>query len=196
MVGYLEQFVDAIVVRHNSFELVKRMAAVSNIPVVNAMTKENHPCEILSDLYALSKIRNDFTKDQFLFIGAKGNIGNTWKEASDLWQFGFTHCCPEGNEIDGAHVSHNIVEAVQGKDIVCTDSIPAKLLADFKGFTVTKSLMETANEGAVCNPCPPFFRGEEISENVIDSGYFVGYDFKKSLIKVQQAILLDLLGLE
>ncbi len=82
------------------------------------------------------------------------------------------------------------------KDIICTDSIPAKLLADFKGFTVTKFLMETANEGAVCNPCPPFFRGEEISEDVIDSGYFVGYDFKKSLIKVQQAILLDLLGLE
>ncbi len=50
--------------------------------------------------------------------------------------------------------------------------------------------MKLANKGAVLNPCPPFYRGEEVSTGVIDSGYFVGYEFKKSLLKVQQAILV------
>lgn len=50
--------------------------------------------------------------------------------------------------------------------------------------------MQKANKGAVLNPCPPFYRGEEVSEDVIDSKYFVGYDFKKYLVEIQQAIMI------
>ena len=50
--------------------------------------------------------------------------------------------------------------------------------------------MSLANGNAVLNPCPPFYRGEEVSDDVIDSDYFVGYEFKKNLLKVQQAILI------
>lgn len=66
--------------------------------------------------------------------------------------------------------------------------------ADFKEYQVTLQHMKKANRGAVLNPCPPFFRGEEVPEDVINSGYFVGYGFKKHLLLVQQAILCYLLG--
>ena len=97
------------------------------------MTHVNHPCEMLSDLYALSKRR---------------------------------------------------------KDIICTDSIPQNELEEFKDCQVTKKVMDRANVGALLNPCPPFYRGEEVSRDAIDSDYFVGYEFKKCLLEVQQAAIL------
>ena len=111
--------------------MLEIMANTLSIPVVNAMTDEKHPCEIMSDLYTLSKIRTDYLRDNYLFVGADGNIGRAWKE-----------------------------------------------------------LMNMANENAILNPCPPFYRGEEVTEEVIDSDYFIGYEFKQSLLKVQQAIMI------
>ena len=109
--------------------MLEMMANTLSIPVVNAMTDENHPCEIMSDLYTLSKIRTDYLRDNYPFVGADGNIGRAWKEAAEA--FGFS-----------------------------------------------------------LNPCPPFYRGEEVKEEVIDSDYFIGYEFKQSLLKVQQAIMI------
>ena len=77
VIGYLENWVDAAIVRHSDIRIVKSMAEHARIPVINAMTSENHPCEIITDLYALSKIHKDIEKKKFLFVGAKGNIGNT-----------------------------------------------------------------------------------------------------------------------
>ena len=104
---------------------------------------------------------------------------------SDLSQ-----CCGEGYEIEGIKACHDIREAVIGKDIICTDSLPADVLEDFRSCQVTKEAMGMANPKAVLNPCPPFYRGEEVSDDVIDSGYFVGYEFKKSLLAVQQAVMI------
>ena len=196
VIGYLENWVDAIVVRHSDIEVVKSMAKHARIPVINAMTSENHPCEIITDLYALSKIHKDIEKKKFLFVGAKGNIGNTWKAASELMGFELEQCCPVGYEIDNINFHTNTNEAVIGKDIICTDSIPNKAKEDFKEYQITLQQMEKANHGAILNPCPPFFRGEEVSEDVINSDYFVGYEFKKCLINVQQAILCYLLEKE
>lgn len=193
VVGYLENWVDAVVVRHSDIEVVKSMAKHAKIPVINAMTSENHPCEIIADLYALSKLHKDIEKRKFLFVGAKGNIGNTWKAASKLMGFEMEQCCPVGYEIDNIKCYTNIDEAVVGKDIICTDSIPSKAKEDFKEYQITLQHIQKANQGAILNPCPPFFRGEEVSEDVIDSDYFVGYEFKRCLIFVQQAILCYLL---
>lgn len=169
------------------------MAECAKIPIVNAMTAENHPCEILSDLYALSKIRKNFLNDQYLFVGEKGNIGNSWKAASHVMGFHLEQCCPKGYEMDGLKVYRNVEEAITGKDIICTDSIPAEEKEDFAGIRIGIAEMKKANAKAVLNPCPPFYRGEIVEEEVIDSNYFVGYAFKKSLLWVQQAILLFLL---
>ena len=193
VIGYLENWVDAAIVRHSDIRIVKSMAEHARIPVINAMTSENHPCEIITDIYALSKIHKDIEKKKFLFVGAKGNIGNTWKAASELMGFELEQCCPVGYEIDNINFHTNIDEAVIGKDIICTDSIPNKAKEEFKNYQITLLHMQKANQGATLNPCPPFFRGEEVSEDVINSDYFVGYGFKKCLINVQQAILCYLL---
>lgn len=188
--GYLDNWADAIVVRHKNLDVVRTMANYANVPVVNAMTSVNHPCEILTDLYALSKIRKDLKKDKYLFCGVNGNIGLTWKEASRIMGFELEQCCGAGYEIDGLVVHHDIRDAIVGKDIVCTDSLPAHVLDAFRNCQVTLDVMKRANEGAILNPCPPFCRGEEVSADVIDSDYFVGYVFKKYLLEVQQAILI------
>lgn len=188
--GYMNNWADAIIVRHKNIGVLEKLAEYSAVPVINAMTDVNHPCEILSDMYALSKIRDDFTKDRYLFCGKNGNIGLAWKEAANVMEFELEHCCAEGYEIDGLKTYCNIREAVKGKDIICTDSLPSGIWDEFRSCQVTKEIMDMANKGAVLNPCPPFCRGEEVSDDVIDSKYFVGCGFKKHLLEVQQAVII------
>lgn len=188
--GYLNNWADLIVVRHKDIDVVEKIAKYSKIPVINAMTDINHPCEMLSDIYALSKIRNNLKDDKFLFCGINGNIGYAWKEASEIIGFELEQCCGVGYEIDGIAVHYDIEKAIIGKDVVCTDSLPSSALKNFKKCQVTKQIMEKANNGAVLNPCPPFYRGEEVSDDVIASEYFVGYEFKKHLLLIQQAIMI------
>lgn len=188
--GYLNQWADVIVARHQDIGVIEKLSKYSSAPVMNAMTAINHPCEILTDMYSLSKIREDFVKDKYLFCGRAGNIGFAWKEAAQVMGFELEQCCPSGYEMDGVSFHTDIREAVAGKDIVCTDSLPEAVLADFKNCQVTKEIMEMAKEGAILNPCPPFYRGEEVSADVIDSKYFAGYAFKKYLLEVAQAVLI------
>ena len=128
--GYLNNWADGIIVRHKNIDVVKELAQYSTIPVINAMTDWNHPCEIISDMYSLSKIRTDFTKDKYLFCGKSGNIGISWKEAASVLGFELSQCCPEGYEMEGVQVFRDIKEAVKGKDIICTDSLPTDILGD------------------------------------------------------------------
>lgn len=189
--GYLNQWADAVVVRHKDIHLLEKMAEYLTVPLINAMTDENHPCEVTADLYSLSKMRNDFRKDRFLFVGKCGNIGLAWKEAAKVMGFSLEQCCAKGYEMDGVRVHYDIETAIQGKDIICTDALPAKDLPAFSKCQVTLDIMKKANEGALLNPCPPFYRGEEVDAQVIESPYFVGYSFKNSLLEVQQAIIVD-----
>lgn len=187
---YLNNWTDALIVRHKNMNVIRELAQYSTVPIINAMTDINHPCEIISDMYSLSKIRADFTKDKYLFCGKSGNIGLSWKEAADVLEFELSQCCPEGYEMEGVQVFRDIKKAVKGKDIICTDSLPADILGDFEYYQITKKIMDMANENAILNPCPPFYRGEEVSEDVIDSDYFVGYQFKRYLLEIQQAIVI------
>ena len=186
----LSRYLHGIVIRTFSHAEVEELAREADIPVINALTDANHPCEMAADLYALSKIRNDFTMDHFLFCGVTGNIGLAWKEASEVMGFSLEQCCIPGYEMNGVPSHHCIRDAIRRKDIICTDSLPADLLSASRGCTVDLAAMKLANEGAILNPCPPFYRGEEVSNDVIDSDYFVGYEFKKHLLTVQQAIMV------
>lgn len=188
--GYLNNWADAVIVRHRNMDVLREFVRYSTVPVINAMTDMNHPCEIISDMYSLSKIRVDLTKDKYLYCGKSGNIGLSWKEAANVMGFELAQCCPKGYEMEGVQVFRDIKEAVKGKDVICTDSLPANILGDFEHYQITKEIMDMANENALLNPCPPFYRGEEVSEDVIDSDYFVGYHFKKYLLEVQQAIMI------
>ena len=109
--------------------------------------------------------------------GENGNIGRAWKEASDVFGFPLEQCCGKGYEIEGLKTYENIDDAIVGKDFICTDSLPAHALEAFKKCQVTKAVMDKANKGALLNPCPPFYRGKEVSEDVIASEYFVGYPY-------------------
>lgn len=188
--GYLNNWADAVIVRHRNMDVLREFVRYSTVSVINAMTDMNHPCEIISDMYSLSKIRVDLTKDKYLYCGKSGNIGLSWKEAANVMGFELAQCCPKGYEMEGVQVFRDIKEAVKGKDVICTDSLPANILGDFEHYQITKEIMDMANENAVLNSCPPFYRGEEVSEDVIDSDYFVGYHFKKYLLEVQQAVII------
>ncbi|SKB84662.1 ornithine carbamoyltransferase [Lachnospiraceae bacterium] len=188
--GYLQNWADAVIVRYKDISMLDKMADSMKIPVINAMTDDNHPCEMMSDLYTLSKIRNDYLKDRYLFVGADGNIGRAWREASEAFGLELTQSSPTKYQIPGVTCNDNLKDAIVGKDIICTDSIPSDMIEDFKNYQINTDLMNLANEKAILNPCPPFYRGEEVSADVIDSDYFVGYEFKKNLLRIQQAIMI------
>lgn len=190
VVGYLNNWADMVIIRHKDIRLLEEAVEYAKVPVINAMTDSNHPCEILADLYSLSKIRENFTCDKYLFCGKNGNIGLAWREASKVMGLELSQCCGAGYEMDDVEVYHDIETAVKGKDIICTDSLSAEELNDFKGCQVTRKVMDMANKNAVLNPCPPFYRGEEVSDDVIQSEYFAGYAFKKNLLVVQQAVMV------
>lgn len=194
VMGYLRNWVDGVVVRHRSLALLEEMAG-QGLEVINALTSENHPCEVLSDLYALSQMRPDYLGLQYTFVGADGNIGRAWMEASRAFGLRLRQCCPPGYEIPGAETTCDIHAALRGSDVILTDALPGDALADFRPYQVTAALLAEANESALLNPCPPFFRGEEVSEDAIASPHFVGYAFKKALMPVQQAIIAYLLDI-
>ena len=157
VIGYLNNWADLLVVRYKDIAIVEKIAKYSKVPVINALTDVNHPCEMISDLYALSKLRENVLNDKFLFCGVRGNIGFAWKETAETIGFQLEQCCPPGYEMEGVVSHNNINDAIVGKDIICTDSLPQDVLKDFEGFQITKEIMDKANKGAILNPCPPFY---------------------------------------
>ena len=194
VVAYLSNWVSAIVVRHTDISLLDKMANNKMIPIINAMTDVNHPCEMLSDVYALSKIFPDVSQLKILFVGACGNIALAWKEAAALFGFELTQSCPAKYAMDGVENIPDLMRAAIGKDVICTDSLSADKLPDFAGYQITPEIMQSSG-CKLLNPCPPFYRGEEVSAEVVkDDRYgFVGYGFKSCLLEVQQAVLYYLL---
>lgn len=188
--GYLQNWADAVIVRYPDITMLDKMSKAMAVPVINALTDDNHPCEMMSDLYSLSKIRADYLRDKYLFVGSDGNIGRAWKEAADAFGFSLSQSSPAKHQIPGVTYHDNLKDAIVGKDVICTDSTSSDMINDFKDYQISKELMGLANKGAILNPCPPFYRGEEVTKDVIDSDYFVGYEFKQSLLIIQQAILI------
>lgn len=189
VIGYLNNWADCIIVRHNNIDLISEMAKYSEIPIINAMTSVNHPCEVLTDMYSISKLNKDYLKLNYTFVGANENIGKAWVEVSKVLEFNLRQSCPIGYELEDINIEYDINKVIENTDIVLTDSI-SHLKNEFINYQITKNLMDKANEGAILNPCPPFTRGEEVSNDAIESDYFVGYSFKKPLICIQQAIII------
>lgn len=200
VIKYIENWADFVVVRHSDFSKVSGLAKYSAIPVINAMTSENHPCEILSDLYALRSIRKDYRELAYTFVGEKGNISRSWAEAAKVLRLKLRHVCTLGNEImeDNDYYSFHteLEEVLPLSDIILTDPLSAgiKTKEYIDKYQITLERMKKTREASMLNPCPPFYRGEEVSVEVIASDYFVGYGFKKSLLHVQQAIIMYCLG--
>ena len=185
--GYLAQFVDALVVRHPDISVLERLAAADAVPVINAMTNENHPCEVLSDLFALS-LSADVRALRYVFVGADGNIGRAWREAAQVLSLDFMQCCPAGLGMTDVPATDDLEAAVSRADVILTDG-PGAHAEALSGYRITTDLLAKVPAGVRFAPCPPFLRGREVSADAMESGAFVGYGFKSALIPVQQAIL-------
>lgn len=197
---YLENWCDGIIIRHPDFSKVKELASYSNIPVINAMTSDNHPCEILSDLFSIREMREDYRDLIYTFVGPANNISRSWVEIAKVMNLKFRHVCTEENKLcepDSNYLfTTDIEEGISGSDVILTDSLPDTYRNDqyITNYQITLERMRLANKGAILNPCPPFFRNEEVSEEVINSDYFVGYAFKKNLIYIHQSLIIYSFG--
>ena len=192
---YLSAWADIIVARHRDLSVVDGLAAAQALPVVNAMTDVNHPCEVLSDLYALRQ-RGDISSLRLLFVGEDGNIARAWQEAARVLQLDLTQCCPAGLAAPGATWTEDLRAAVRSADVILTDG-PGAHAELLEPYRVTADVLDLAPPGVLLAPCPPFLRGREVSADAVEHRAFVGHAFKAPLLPVQQAVMafcLDLGG--
>jgi len=206
-IGYLNCWIDYLVIRNSSQELIERIASKSDFSVINSMTKQSHPCEILSDLQSIKEIRKNLRDLKFIFVGEGANICNTWFEIASKLDLSLTQVCPKGYEIDQSlfkyardnskgdiKVTNNIQEGFKYADILLTDGWPLDKNSrkEFLPYQINFDTIKIANKNCIVNPCPPFTRGNEISDEIIKSDYFIGYEAKKNLLHMQKAILSSL----
>lgn len=198
VIGYVANWADGIVVRHADYAKVEELSRHSPIPIVNAMTSYNHPCEILTDFYSISRLKADYKELVYTFVGPAGNILRSWMALAKIMDLRFVHVCAPGNEQDTDASPRNyafrtdLKSALADSDIVLTDSLKDEFRTEgyIRDYQLTLDRMKLTRSGSLLNPCPPFFRGEEVGEDVIESDYFVGHAFKKNLFYVHQAIVL------
>jgi len=202
VIQYIENWADGVIIRHSDYKLIESISKNSRIPIINAMTSFNHPCEILADLYSISKIKENYRDIIYTFVGENANISRSWMNIAKVMNLDFNHVCMNGYHFqdDNKNYKYHIEldSIIKNSDVVLTDSIPSvfKTKEYIDKYQITLERMKLTKQNAILCPCPPFFRNEEVSEDVIDSKYFVGHHFKKNLLYVQQAIILYCLDLK
>lgn len=192
VVGYLASWTSLLVVRHRDIRVLERLAGANVLPVVNAMTDVNHPCEVLSDLYAFSQDADIFGL-RFLFVGADGNIARAWWEAAGAFGLDIWQSCPPDLRVQGMPWEEDLARAMATADVVITDG-PGSHVDALAPYRVTAELLDTAAPGVRFAPCPPFIRGREVTSDALGHRSFVGYGFKQHLKPVQQAVMSWALG--
>ena len=191
---YLAQWCDVAVVRHDDLEVLRGLAAADALPVVNAMTSVNHPCEVLSDLFAISELGRDITALRYVFVGADGNIGRGWAEAARALDLDLIQSCPPDIAMAGFELQPDLRKALAGADVIVTDP-PGRHTEALAPYRITREHLALAAEGHLLNPCPPFVRDREIAADVINTpGAWVGHQFKQALLPVQQAVTAICVG--
>ncbi len=214
----LERWVDGIVARTFSHQMVERLAGYSRVPVINGLTDGHHPVQILCDLFTLWEKRGALEGLRVAFIGDGNNVCNSWLQGAAKMGLHFMLACPSGYEPDplllertreqakrsGATlgVTHDPLAAARGADVLYTDvwasmgqeEEHASRLRDFQGFQVDATLLEAAAPHALVMHCLPAHRGEEIAPEVIDGPQSIVFDQAENRLHMQKAILVTLLG--
>lgn len=140
IVGYLNNWADVLVVRYKDISMIDKINSYSKVPVINAMTDVNHPCEMISDLYSLSKMRENYLGDKYLFCGRKCNIGLEWKEIANVMGLDFSMCCPKGYEMEGVTLYNDIYEAVKEKILFVQIRFQKNCWLNFQTIRLLKKL--------------------------------------------------------
>jgi ornithine carbamoyltransferase len=218
MAHNLERWVDALVLRTFEHSTVTELARFSSIPVINALSDYEHPCQALADFLTLREKFGDLSKIRLAYVGDGNNVAHSLVMGAALFGCHISVGTPKGFEpragvlaaareiATGTGATIQVVNdpaaAVKGADAVYTDvwasmgqeAEIAERARIFAGFRVTPELFANAAPGAVFMHCLPAHRGEEVDAAIIDSPASVVFDQAENRLHIQKAILLQLLG--
>lgn len=210
----LSRYVDGIVIRTFLQETAREMAAWADVPVINGLTDEHHPCQVLADLMTAQERGIRLRGMKVAFIGDGNNVANSWVEAAHLLGFTLRLACPKGFEPDAGvmaeaaalgrgdvRIVRDPAEAARGADVLYTDVWTSMgqekerkaRLAAFRGYRIDAALLREAAKGAIVMHCLPAHRGEEITEEVMEGPQSAVFDEAENRLHVQMALLTKLI---
>lgn len=202
---------DLIMIRTFEQTIVERLAKSSRVPVINGLTNEYHPCQIMADIYTFIEHRGPIQGKTVAWVGDSNNVCNTWLQAAEVLDFTVHVSTPPGYEVEPERAGlvgtghfrqfADPKEAVKGADLVTTDvwtsmGFEAENEARIKAFAdwcVDAELMREAKPEAVFMHCLPAHRGEEVTAEVIDGPQSVVWDEAENRMHVQKALMEYLL---
>ena len=210
----LERWVDGIVARVHAHAGLEELAEHASVPVINALSDDYHPCQILADAQTIIEHKGRLDVIKLAFIGDGNNVFASWAMLAAKIPFELALACPEGYEpndrarkdIEAAGGKVTIVrdpaEAAKDADAIYTDvwtsmgqeAETQKRLKAFAGYQVTPALMKHAKPDALFMHCLPAHRGEEVAAEVIDGPQSVVFDEAENRLHAQKAVLATLLG--
>ena len=207
------RYIDAVVIRTFSHEIIEEWARHSDIPVINGLTDLHHPCQVISDMLTILEKKNRISGIRLAYIGDGNNVAHSLVEGAALTGIEIRVASPEGYEpdeviIDNAKrlaketgaiikVMQDPSEAAEGADVVYTDvwtSMGLEAEEDdrrsiFQRYQVNRDLMERAKKDAIIMHCLPAHRGEEITNDMMESQMAVVFDQAENRLHVQKALL-------
>lgn len=209
----LARWVDLITVRTFAQATIAEMARYSSVPVINALTDRFHPCQVLADCLTLIEHKGQLEGLKIAFVGDGNNMVHSWFEAAEKLPFSFALACPRGYEADaeieqkarrnGARIriTNSVEEAVTGADVIYTDvwasmgqETEAKARAKaFQRYQVNSRVVAMAQKDAVIMHCLPAHRGEEITDDVLESPRCLTFDQAENRLHAQKAVMVWLL---
>ncbi|MBT5188899.1 MAG: ornithine carbamoyltransferase [Proteobacteria bacterium] len=198
---------DLIVMRTGAHARLETMAEHSAVPVINALSDDFHPCQLLADLQTFNEHRGDIRDAKIAFVGdGSSNVCHSWINASSMMKFSITvgtppqyHPKSEIASVAGARykVTDNVSEAVKDADLVITDTWAgmgqekekAERLASLSAFQVNGPVMDGAASDAIFMHCLPAYRGQEVTADVIDGPKSVVFDEAENRLHAQKALI-------
>ena len=211
MAQVVSRMVDIVMIRTFGQEIVERFARVSRVPVINGLTNESHPCQILGDSFTFIEHRGPIQGKTVAWIGDSNNVCNTWLQAATVLDFNVHVSTPPGYEVeperagiyDTTHFEQfaDPMDAARGADLITTDvwtsmgfeAENAQRMKAFEDWCVDAEMMRAARPEALFMHCLPAHRGEEVTAEVIDGPQSVVWDEAENRMHVQKALLEFLL---
>jgi ornithine carbamoyltransferase len=209
----LSRYVDAIMIRTTSHDRLIELTQNATVPVINALTDDTHPCQIMADIQTFEEHRGPVAGKTFCWTGDGNNVLHSLLEASARFGFNLNIAVPEGSEpmqkyVDWAKSNGGVVtltrsaeDAVRDADCIVTDSWVsmgqehrARGQNVFLPYQVNAELMAKAKPDALFMHCLPAHRGEEVTDEVIDGPQSVVFDEAENRLHAQKAILAWCLG--
>jgi ornithine carbamoyltransferase len=205
----ISRMVDIVMIRTFEQAKIESFAQYSRVPVINGLTNEYHPCQILADIYTWIEHRGPITGRTVAWIGDANNMAYTWIQAAQLLGFHVNVSTPPHYALDfrlapaGPHFSviADPVVAARGADLVTTDVWTSMGFeaenearrAAFAGWQVDETMMRAARPDALFMHCLPAHRGEEVSAGVMDGPQSVVWDEAENRLHAQKALMEYLL---